>query len=143
MTSGEAAIAGLGSQVDAVQVQVLAFLLEGRSITESAAAAGVDRTTVHRWLKDDFNFRAGFNRGKKQLQAETETRLMQVAQRAADALGRAIDEGNVTASIAVLKGLGLLSGAGISLGSDDPQLLSMEEATEHENAAMRIALSRL
>ena len=41
------------------QLIALECLLAGQSMIDSAAAAGVDRSTLHRWLRNDFNFQAG------------------------------------------------------------------------------------
>src|SRR5438046_1747190 len=49
------------------QERALTMLLSGKSITDAATAAEVDRTTVHRWLKEDFGFQAALNRGRREL----------------------------------------------------------------------------
>jgi transposase-like protein len=40
------------------QDTAIVALLAGKTITDAATAAGVDRATVHRWLKDDLAFLA-------------------------------------------------------------------------------------
>jgi transposase-like protein len=40
------------------QLAALEALLAGKTVTDAAAAAGVDRSTLHAWLKTDFPFQA-------------------------------------------------------------------------------------
>src|SRR5262249_26615351 len=58
------------------QALALAELLRGASVVDAAAKARVDRTTVHRWLRDDPAFIAELNRGKAEVidRARTELR---------------------------------------------------------------------
>jgi hypothetical protein len=88
----------------------------------------VDRTTVHRWLKDAYAFQAALNRGRRDLQEAMQARLLAQAEKAADAVERSITEGDGKTALALLKGLGLLSGERVKVGSDDPEQLA-EAAT--------------
>jgi hypothetical protein len=54
-------------------------LLAGRSKTEAARTAGVDRTTIHTWLKKDPAFRAFFNSARRELIHQLEQRQLLVA----------------------------------------------------------------
>jgi hypothetical protein len=74
------------------QEKALTALLAGKSVTDSAAAAEVDRTTVHRWLKDAYAFQAALNRGRRDLQEAMQARLLVLAEKAADAVEHAITE---------------------------------------------------
>ena len=102
------------------QEKALSALLAGKSVTDAAAAAEVDRTTVHRWLKDDFGFRAAFNRERRRLREAMQSRLMTLAEKAAECVERSLADGDDKIALALLKGLGLLSGELPSVGSDDP-----------------------
>jgi hypothetical protein len=110
------------------QERVLTMLLSGKSITEAASSAEVDRTTVHRWLKADFGFQAALNRGRWELREAMQARLMALAGKAADAVERSIaadaversiDEGDGKMALALLKGLGLLPEELPKIDSDD------------------------
>ena len=113
----------------------LAQLLLGKNVTEAAKAAKVDRTTVHRWLKTDFEFQAAFNRGRQELQDALQARLLQLAERAIETIEEAVAEGDVRAALAVLKGLGLLDGRPLPLNSDDPADLEREWEIENMRKA--------
>ncbi len=106
------------------QEQALAALLTGSSVTDAAAAAAVDRTTVHRWLKDDVQFRAAHNRGRRELCQATEGRLLTLATKAMKCVETALDSGDGKVALALLKDLGLLPGVLPSIGSDDPAILA-------------------
>ncbi len=103
------------------QALALEALLAGRTVTDAAAAAGVARQTVHRWLADDLGFGATFNARRHELRDAAQARLLGMAGRAADAVEKAITAGNLRASLALLKALGLL--APPRIGAGDPAAL--------------------
>ena len=86
--------------IDLTPAQVIAInaLTEGQSITHAAVAAGVDRSTVHRWSRTH-SFQAAHNGAKNELRTETATRLAATAVRAAETVDKAISEGNVAAAL--------------------------------------------
>ena len=49
-----------------IQAAIVEAMLAGNTITDAAAEAGVNRHTVHRWLKGDFAFQAALNRGRRE-----------------------------------------------------------------------------
>ena len=113
------------------QEKALAVLLAGKTVTDAAAAAEVDRTTVHRWLKDDFGFQAALNRNRRELREAMQARLMGLAEKAAECVERSIEGFNSKTALALLKGMGFLSGTPAKIGSDDPERLA-EKARERE-----------
>jgi hypothetical protein len=66
------------------QARALAALLRGTTVTAAAEAAGVDRATVHRWLRHDTDFQAELNRGKAELLDAVRAELRALA---SDAVG--------------------------------------------------------
>jgi hypothetical protein len=108
------------------QEAALAALLAGQTVTDAAVAAGVDRTTVHRWLKEDFAFQAAFNGGRQELRQALQGRLLALAEKAVGAVEATVSAGDGKAALALLKGLGLLPGQPAKLGSDDPRELANE-----------------
>lgn len=121
------------------QAQALAALLGGATITSAAEAAGVDRTTLHRWLREDFSFQAAYNGLRCDLRREIEARLDNVANAALGTVSAAVDAGDVRAALAVLRGTGVFAGSCPSIGPDDPA--EVEEETElaaRERASNRL-----
>jgi hypothetical protein len=118
------------------QVKVLAELLTGKTITAAAAAAGVERVTVHRWLREDFAFQAAWNRDRQELHREAYARLERLAAKAVDCLEKAIDGGDVKAALVVAKGMGFL--APKTLESDDAEVLATQADRKTLFASMGI-----
>ena len=100
------------SPLSPAQVKVLAEMLTGKTITDAATAAGVERITVHRWLRENFAFQAAWNRDRQELRRETYARLERLAAKAADCLEKAIDGGDVKAALEIIKGTGILGRKG-------------------------------
>ena len=117
---------GKSSELTIPQTKALGALLAGGTVTRAAERAAVDRTTVHRWLREDWDFQAALNRGRSELQSAVEARLLLVAEQAAETVAHAVQGGDLRAAIAVLKGLGLLAGYPPEIGDDDPDRLREE-----------------
>lgn len=107
----------------AQQTLCLEALLGGYTATAAAERAGVGRTTVHRWQSQDFAFQAALNQGRADMQAAYQVRLEVLAEMALSAVEEAITHGDAKTGLAVLKGLGLLSGERPPLGSGDAATL--------------------
>ncbi len=112
------------------QQQVLEYLLAGDTVTAAAKAVGVDRTTVHRWCREDFAFQAAHNRGRRELRDALDARLHALGQKATEAVESALERGDARTAMNVLKGLGLLGGEQARFGPEDPRKLraSAEDA---------------
>jgi hypothetical protein len=107
------------------QAIAVAALLAGKTVTAAAADAGCDRATVHRWLREDHVFRASLNAGRRELRDAVTCRLERLAEKAAECVEKAIDDGDVKAALGVLKGLQVLAPAAI--GSADPTELAADD----------------
>lgn len=90
------------------QERALQSLLEGATVTAAAKAARVNRTTVHRWQRDE-TFNSELQKRRLELQSVVRDRLSAMATKAANALESALDNGNAKAAIVLLKGLGFLT----------------------------------
>ncbi len=119
-----------GPGLSPVQLVVLKCLLSGCTITAAAQEGGISRETVHRWLREDYQFRADFNRGRMELLEEVRLGLLISARKAAETVSAAIDQGDVKAALAVLRGLGGLSGQLPKVGSSDAEVLEQEAELE-------------
>jgi len=103
------------------QEHALECLISGQPITRAAQEAGVDRTTVWRWLKDDPAFQAAYNRARLELQAAVQARLLGLTEHAVTCVEQAIKLGDARTALAILRGVGLLDGEPARVGPDDPE----------------------
>lgn len=108
------------------QSKALSAIVAGKSITRAAEIAAVDRSTVHRWLREDWIFQARLNREKRELKEAIEARLLKITENAAEAVSETVSGGNTRTALTVLKGLGLLSGEPIMTGNETPEALQEE-----------------
>jgi hypothetical protein len=83
-------------------------LLSGSTVTAAATAAGVDRTTVHRWLTNA-DFKREFEFRRVELQSAVRDRLAGLADKAVDVLETALKDGDVKSALTLLRGLGMLN----------------------------------
>ncbi len=125
------------------QLTALAELLAGRTVTDAATAAGVDRVTLHRWLREDHSFRAAWNRARRELQNAMQTRLLTLAEKAADCVGKAIEHGDGKTALALLRGLGLLPGESPKIGSDDAAELAEDAQIWESEKQSRLERRRI
>ncbi len=105
------------------QLQAIEHLILGRTLTDTAAAVNVDRKTLYRWRKHDFQFAAEFNRRYNDLTASLDVRLRRLAADALPTVEDAIRAGNLHAALTVLRGVGALSGARSTPLCEDPDRL--------------------
>ncbi len=92
------------------QELALDALLAAKSVVEAAQAAGVSRTTLHRWLRDDCVFIASLNESRGALHSHVRTKLLALASAATETVERAISEGDAKTAVALLRGMGCLPG---------------------------------
>lgn len=118
------------------QIAALERLLAGETVTDTAKAVKIDRSTLHRWLREDFHFQAALNRGKRELVEAVQARLLTVADKAAAVVGNAVDQGNLNAALAVLRGLGAFTGTPVRPGCEDPEALRQAAELAQEEAQL-------
>ena len=111
------------SDLSPTQTQALELLIAGATVTGTADQVGVSRSTVHRCLRDDYDFRAAINRAKRLLVGEAETRLLTLLESALKVVEGAIEAGDTRTALMVLKGVGLLSGQSCETGHEDADTL--------------------
>ena len=118
--------------LEPVQTVVLEGLLAGKSITEAAQRAGVNRTTVHRWLRQDYRFQAEMNGARLALRDAALTRIDALAEQALEVLQHSLTTGaDARIAIEILKGAGLLGGDRC-IKSTNAELLERETQSELE-----------
>lgn len=115
-------------ELDADQLTALEALLRGETVTDAADAAGVHRTTVHRWRREDPEFRAALNRERARMQDRVRMRLMKAADHAAETVHDAVaEDGDVQAAFKLLKGLGMLDGERPEVGMTAAWVYRMDD----------------
>ena len=108
------------------QARALEQLFAGTAITRAAEVAGVDRSTVHRWLRDDVAFQAAYNGLRHDLLRELQSRLDHVVIAALETVSAAVESRDVRAALAVLRGTGILAGDRPPIGPEDPEEVEQE-----------------
>ena len=128
-------------RLSATQATALEGLLAGKTVVEAAAAAGVGRTTIHKWMRVDFAFQAALNRGRRDLQQAVACRVDQLAADAAECVTRAVREGDAKIALEILKRTNALGPR--KIGSDDEVALEMEHHNQQEKLGDQVVLSGL
>ena len=86
-------------ELSQAQFQALSALGSGSTITDSARVAGVDRTTIHRWLREDVHFQAAWNRLRAETRSEVAVRLNHLAGTALDSVQGSLEAGDARAEL--------------------------------------------
>ena len=73
------------------QLRAVVALLEHGDKSKAARSAGVGRTTLYRWLREDENFQAALEEGTRQALKEFSANLVRLAQKAVRTLEAAVD----------------------------------------------------
>lgn len=134
------------SSLNQKQMIAMETLLEGRTATDAAKSANVNRTTIHRWRKDPV-FIAEYNRRCKEQQDAAFTHMQSVVLKAITTVENSIDQGDSRVALALLKGMGFLNGVLAEIGWDDPERVAHEqhvaERRRDESELMDTMLYRL
>ncbi len=107
-------------RLSAAEMTAIQHLMSGSSVTAAAEAAGVDRTTLHRWMRSKAHFREALDQNREDLQATFALRLVAIADTAIDGLRGGVLVDPKTA-LAFLEKSGLLQprrSSEVSEGSD-------------------------
>jgi hypothetical protein len=75
---------------------------------DAAAAAGVTRVTVWRWMKEDATFQAAFNAWARDQVATTKARVLRMGPQAATAVEKGMARGDARLALRVLENLGFM-----------------------------------
>ena len=82
------------SEMETAKITALERLLSGDTVVSAAKAAGVNRSTLHRWLREDYDFQANYNARKRTLLETSEARLLALAETAVDVVSAALERGD-------------------------------------------------
>ena len=83
----------------------------GGTVISAAQLSGVTPKTIHRWRRDDPEFRNALSAARRDLRERAEILLLNLAGHAFATVAQAVQSGDVRASLAVLRGVGALNGS--------------------------------
>jgi hypothetical protein len=126
----------LCAELKADQVKAIQHLVGGLSITDAAIASGVPRRTLFRWCKEDETFVAALNLWKHAQLESARTQALSLLSPALKTVGTAIQQGHVSASLQVIRGLGVLSPA--KPGETDPDQLKRKRKIRKHRKQQRL-----
>lgn len=96
-------------ELPAEQHAALEHLLGGKSITETARSTGLSRSTIYYWFREDPVFQAAYNQWHDQMEQSCRSRLLILAEKAADVVAANLATADGPTAMQLLKGLGLIS----------------------------------
>jgi hypothetical protein len=99
---------GTALPISSVQRECLEFMQGGGSVTDAARFAGVGRSTVYRWMKNDSVFVAAMNEWQNEAEKNARSRLVAMTNRATMAVEMALSRDNPYIAMQLLRGLGVL-----------------------------------
>lgn len=120
-----------GEFLTAAQHAALTALTEGKTIRESAEAAGVHRNTVSHWLRRDPVFQAAYNGWRQEILDSARARVLGLAEAAAAAVARAVAKGDARIALSVIKDMGLTR-PDTEIGSAHPGVVRLQMNKEDE-----------
>lgn len=95
--NGGAKVGHFGTKLNPAQRKAIAALVTEGTITAAAAAVGVSRRTVHRWLQNP-DFRAALAAAEGQAMQELSRALVRLSQKAIKVIEGKLDEGELKAA---------------------------------------------
>jgi hypothetical protein len=94
------------------QVQVLAALISGCTVTGAAERAGVDRSTIYHWLRRSPMFVAELNRAKREALESAQQSVQMLSGDAVAALRAILTAESTPASVRLKAAMAILDGLG-------------------------------
>ena len=89
------------------QLKAMELMLRGKRVKEITKKVRVHRATLHRWAKKNAAFEAAYNQWYEQMRDTGHSRLMMLADTAADALERALAKGDGRLAMRYFEKMGL------------------------------------
>ena len=103
-------------------------LTSGHTVVSSAVAAGVSRSTLHRWMKEDATFQAAYNAWQRDAVVTARGRILALTDTAVTALGKAMEKGDGRLAMRLLEKMGLT--AAPEPGATEAEEVKREQAME-------------
>ena len=117
------------------QARALALLLAGKSVSEIALEVGVHRVTVHKWMKRHAGFAAAYNQWHEQMRDTAQSRLMMMADKAADALEKALEAGDGRLAMRYFEKMGLVTQS--KSGATDVESVKKDQEIARKKKALK------
>ena len=99
-----------GVKISPKQRRAALLLAGGAKIADVAHAVGVERNTVQTWKREHTGFQAVLNSYSNDLQEAAQSRLLANVDCAVSVLANRVQQGDLAASVQLMKGLGMLTG---------------------------------
>jgi hypothetical protein len=131
------ALVAPGGELTAEQLNALRHLVAGLSLTDTASATGIGRRTLYRWLHEDPVFAATLNLWKREQLESARTQMLGMLAPALKTVGSAVQQGDVSASLHVIRGLGVLTPQ--KPGTTDPDQLKRKRKIHKHRKEQRLA----
>lgn len=80
------------STLSTEQQTVIAALAEGRSVVAAAEAAGIHRTSIYQWMKNDSKFLSALNQARIERESMLAEQLRDLASRAFSTIAALLDD---------------------------------------------------
>jgi AcrR family transcriptional regulator len=90
------------------QAQVIAALAQGRTITDAARDAGLHRTTIHTWFRDQPLFKTAFEEAQREYVATLQDGMRDLAARAVETLRSLLDDPKTPPAVRLRTALAVL-----------------------------------
>ena len=115
------------SELSARQLNAIEMLAMGQKVTDVATTLGINRHQIWKWQQNPY-FVAAVNHERAELWGNAKQRLRGLLDRSVNALEQAVDEGDVKASIEVIKILGLYGQVGMAQEPQTGDEVMIQEA---------------
>ena len=96
-----------------LQVQVVAALADGRSVTRAAAAAGIHRTTIHKWIRTSAEFRKAVDEARDYFYSQINDQLNELSTVSLDTLRQLLTGPDTPPSVRLQAALAVLERPGL------------------------------
>ena len=109
----------------------------GNTFRQAAEAAGVNRATLYRWVQLDPKFRAAYNAWQLEIVESSRSRLLTFVEQAVEVVGKAIDRGDETVAVGVLRQLGIMRAP--NRKSTDPEVVALQIGLDRRREQYRLS----
>src|SRR5580765_5130569 len=134
LANGMAAPVAGRMELSLPQQRALAVLIEGKALKEAAEGAGVNRSTLYRWIRQDAAFAAAYNAWQQEIAESARARMLCASHAAVEKVIRCMDL-DANLAFKVIKEMGILRPR--AAGQIDPDRLRQAMALEERELARR------